>query len=110
MKINISKPKTSGWPFAALVALGLGILVLIDAGSVSAKSGLSSACRVEVIADTLNVRANPEPTAPTISVLHRGDLHGAETTVRNGFRQLTGGGWAWDDFLRPLPGSKCAAQ
>jgi hypothetical protein len=109
MKIKLSMPKTRSWLFAAICALVLGVLVLIDAGSVSSGSGLSSACRVEVTADTLNVRASPDPGAATTSVLRRGDLRGAETTVQNGYRELTGGGWALDDFLRPLPGSKCAA-
>jgi hypothetical protein len=110
MKLKIAKPKPKSWLFAALVALVLGVLVLIDAGSVSSGSGLNAACRVEVTADTLNVRSSPDPGGTTVSVLHRGDLHGAETTVRNGYRELTGAGWALDDFLRPLPGSKCAAM
>jgi hypothetical protein len=110
MKINMSMPNTRSWAFAAIIALVLGVLVLLDAGSVSTSSGLTSACRVEVTADTLNVRVNPNPGAATTTVLHRGDLHGAQTTVQNGYRQLTGGGWALDDFLRPLPGSKCVAQ
>jgi len=110
MKINISMPKTRSWTFAAIVAVVLGVLVLIDNGSLSSSSALNTACRVEVTADNLNVRANPEPNAATTTVLHRGDLHGAETTVQSGYRLLAGGGWALDDFLRPLPGSKCAAQ
>ena len=110
MKINLSMPKARSWAFAGIVAVVLGVLVLIDAGSVTPNSGLSAACRVEVTADTLNVRSRPDPGAPSTSVLRRGDLHGAETTVQNGYRQMTGGGWALDDFLRPLPGSKCAAQ
>ncbi|HEX4250695.1 MAG TPA: SH3 domain-containing protein [Pseudonocardia sp.] len=108
--MKLSRPDTRSWLFAGIVALVLGVLVLIDNGSLSANSGLESACRVEVTADTLNVRATPEPGGATTTVLHRGDLRGAETTVQNGYRQLVGGGWALDDFLRPLPGSKCAAQ
>lgn len=111
MQIKISRPDTRSWFFAGIVALVLGVLVLIDNGSLTAGSGLDAACRVEVTADNLNVRVSPEPAAATTSVLHRGDLLGAETTVQNGYRQLAGtGGWALDDFLRPLPGSKCAAQ
>jgi hypothetical protein len=111
MQIKLSKPNYRSWFFAGMVALGLGVLVLIDNGSLTTGSGLEAACRVEVTADTLNVRASPEPAAATTTVLHRGDLRGAETTVQNGYRQLAGGGgWALDDFLRPLPGSKCAAQ
>lgn len=111
MKFNVTTQvrNTRSWLFAALIALVLGVLVLVDAGALSSNSGLTAACRVEVIADTLNVRSDARADAPTVSVLHRGDLHGAETTVRNGYRQLTGGGWAQDDFLRPLPGSKCTA-
>jgi hypothetical protein len=110
MQIKVKKPNGRSWFFAAGCALVLGVLVLLDGGSLSTNSGLASPCRVEVTADVLNVRTSPDPGGTTTSVLHRGDLRGAETTVQNGYRQMVDGGWALDDFLRPLPGSKCAAQ
>ncbi|HEY2203470.1 MAG TPA: SH3 domain-containing protein [Pseudonocardia sp.] len=110
MKIKVSKPKARGWPFAGIVALVLGIMVLIDKGSLTNSSGLAATgCRVEVTADVLNVRTSPEPNAGTAVTLHKGDLRGAETTVQNGYRKLPDG-WALDEFLRPLPGSACTAR
>jgi hypothetical protein len=109
MKLSVPKPKPKSWLFALIVALVLGVLVLIDYGAVSTDAGLTSACRVEVTGTNVNVRTDPDVGGSVTTTLHRGDLRGAETTVRNGYRQLTGGGWAIDDLLRPLPGSKCAA-
>lgn len=106
--IELKKPNTRSWLFALIVALVLGIAVLIDRGSLSAQSGLAAPCRVEVTADGLTVHSSPEPTGSIVGTLHRGDLRGAETTVRNGYRQLSDGNWALDQALRPLPGSRCS--
>jgi hypothetical protein len=107
-KIELKKPKVRGWPFALIVSLILGVAVLIDRGSLSSTSGLAAPCRVEVSADQLTVHSRPEPTGPIVTTLRRGDLRGAQTTVRNGYRQLGDGNWALDQALRPLPGSKCS--
>lgn len=108
---KLGKPNfrnAKGWPFALVCGLVLGILVLLDNGVVNSNS-ITAACRVEVTADTLNARATPDASAATIKTLHRGDILGANTTVQNSYRKLLDGTWALDDFLRPLPGSKCAA-
>ena len=90
-----------------LFTLGLGLLVgfgaLLGQGSVRTDSGLSAPCRVEVTADTLPLRSAPEPAASSPGNLRRGDLRGATTTVRNGYRELSDGAWALDQYLRPLP-------
>ncbi|WP_051580452.1 hypothetical protein [Pseudonocardia acaciae] len=96
------------WPFALMIALLLGLVVLIDKGSLSSESGLSAPCRVEVSADVLTVHSTPDSTGTIVATLHRGDLRGAQTTVRNGYRQLGDNNWALDQALRPLPGSKCS--
>ena len=107
---KVAKPKPRSWFFALVVSLVLGVLVLIDNGSVSTTdAGLTSPCRVEVIGTDVNVRSSPDVNGSVTTTLHRGDLRGAETGVQNGYRQLSDGGWALDDLLRPLPGSKCAA-
>jgi hypothetical protein len=110
IKIKEITSNTKSWMFSGVIALVLGIAVLIDKGAVSSQSGLAAPCRIEVTADVLNVRSSPDPGAQTVATLHRGDLRGAETVVRDGYRQLSDGNWALDEFLRPLPGSTCTAR
>ncbi|WP_156935431.1 SH3 domain-containing protein [Pseudonocardia spinosispora] len=107
-KIKLVRPKMRSWTFALGCALVLGVLVLIDNGSVRSDV-VTAACRVEVTADVLNARDSPDAGGSVAKTLHKGDVLGAETTVQNGYRKLLEGGWALDDFLRPLPGSKCVA-
>ncbi|MBO0850167.1 MAG: SH3 domain-containing protein [Pseudonocardia sp.] len=102
------KPKLWSWLVSLVIALVLGVAVLIDRGSLSSESGLSAPCRVEVTADGLTVHSSPDPTGSIVGTLHRGDLRGAQTTVRNGYRELADGNWALDQALRPLPGSRCS--
>ena len=99
------------WPFAVIVGALLGVLALVDKGNLTTDGGLSSPCRVEVVADVLPTRSDPDPTASrTYASLRRGDLRGATTNVRNGYRQLTDNTWALDQYLRPLPPvEKCKA-
>lgn len=106
LKKSFIDPKS--WPFALMIAVILGLVVLIDRGSLSAESGLSAPCRVEVTADGLTVHSSPDPAGRIVVTLRRGDLRGAQTTVRNGYRQLADGNWALDQALRPLPGSRCS--
>jgi hypothetical protein len=97
------------WPFAFIVGAVLGVLALIDKGNLTSDGGLSSPCRVEVTADQLPTRSDPDPSASrTDETLKRGDLRGATTNVRNGYRQLTDDTWALNAYLRPLPpADKC---
>lgn len=108
-KPNLPKmPKARSWTFALGCALVLGILVLIDNGSVRSDV-VTAGCRVEVTTDNLNVRESPDVAGQVQRTVHKGDVLGAETTVENGYRKLVDGGWTPDDYLRPLPGSKCVA-
>jgi len=101
---------TRRWTFAILLGVLLGIASLLDKGQVTTNA-LSSACRVEVVADTLPARSDPDPTARSLGNLRRGTVTGATTTIRNGYRQLADQSWALDQYLRPLPPvEKCAAQ
>jgi hypothetical protein len=100
------KPNPRSWLFAAVIALVLGILVLIDNGQVNTDV-LGAACRMQVTADVLAERAGPDPSAQSESELHRGDVLGATTEMQSGYRKLIDGNWARDTYLNPLPGSKC---
>jgi hypothetical protein len=92
------------WPFAFIAGALLGVLALVDKGNLTTDGGLRSPCRVEVTAETLPTRSDPDPSASrTYNSLKRGDLRGATTNVRNGYRQLTDNTWALDQYLRPLP-------
>jgi len=106
---KIKKPDTRGWGFTIVLGVLLGFSALIDQGVVNADSERTSPCRVEVTADTLPVRVDAQPSAKSTSTLKRGDLRGATTTVRNGYRQLSDGGWTLDTYLKPLSGSRCTA-
>jgi hypothetical protein len=104
---KFTKPNARSWPFALVVSLVLGILVLLDNGSVDSDV-VSATCRVEVTADVLSERAGPDPSTQSQKDLHRGDVLGALTEVRGGYRKLVDGNWSLNEYLRPLPGSKCA--
>jgi hypothetical protein len=109
-KVKWGRPKVKGWPFAGICALVLGVLVLIDKGSVTTSSVTAAPCRVEVTVDNLVEHANPDGTSGVARTLHRGDIVDATTAVQNNYRKMQDGNWALDDFLRPLSGSKCLAQ
>jgi hypothetical protein len=96
----------AGWPFAILMGLILGVLVLVDKGAVTTSS-LTAACRMQVTADLLSERGSADPAASSEKDLHRGDVVGATTEMQNGYRRLADGNWALDTYLNPLPGSKC---
>jgi hypothetical protein len=83
--------------------------VLIDKGSVTTSS-VTAACRVEVTVDNLVEHAAPDGTSGVARTLHRGEIVDATTSVQSSYRKMQDGNWALDDFLRPLPGSKCLAQ
>lgn len=100
------KPDPKGWPFALVIALVLGVLVLLDSGTISS-SAITASCRVQVTAEVLSARSGADPSAQPQHELHRGDLVGAETEVQNGYRKLLDGTWALSEYLRPVPGSQC---
>jgi hypothetical protein len=103
---KLTKPDAKGWPFALVIALVLGVLVLLDGGSISS-TAVTASCRVEVTAEVLSARSGADPSAQPQRELHRGDLLGAETEVQNGYRKLADGTWALNEYLRPVPGSQC---
>jgi hypothetical protein len=102
-KFKVSKPNARGWPFAAVIGLALGILVLMD------DSSTDSACRMMVTGDVLSERANPDPSASSVTELHRGQVVDATTELNNGYRKLADGNWGLDTYLTPVPKSKCGS-
>lgn len=104
---KLQRPNARGWPFAMVVALVLGVLVLLDSGTISS-TAVTASCRVEVTAEVLSARSGPDPSAQPQRELHRGDLVGAETDIQNGYRKLTDSTWALNEYLRPVPGSRCS--
>ena len=91
------------WPFALLTGALLGVLALVDKGSLTADA-FNSPCRVKVTEVFLFTRNDPDLSAPTTNdKLRYDDVRGATTNVRNGFRQLADNTWALDKYLRLVP-------
>jgi hypothetical protein len=112
-KIKLPKPNAAtyrGWPFVIVAGVLLTVLALLDRGGLSEEVGRatdSTVCRVEVSAETLNVRAGPSTQAALLEVVARGTILDATRTVSDGFRELADGRWAADEFLTPLEGTSC---
>jgi hypothetical protein len=112
-KITVPKLEAStfkGWTFVLVAGVVLALLAILDRGGlneVSAADG-STGCKLEVIADQLNVRTGPSPDATLVETLPRGTHIDGTRVVTDGFRELEEGRWAADEFLAPLPGTNCA--
>lgn len=106
--------KFRSWAFVLVFGLLLAVLALVDRGGIDqVRTGTTGAtgltgCQLEVAADELNVRAAPSADAVQVEVLTRGRRVDGTRTVTDGFRELTGGHWAAEEFLTPLPGTDCA--
>jgi hypothetical protein len=75
------------------------------AGGASAPS--PTGCKVVVTADVLNARSDPETGAKVVGRYRQNAALDANLLVQNGFRQLTDGKWASNEFLKPTDGSRC---
>lgn len=110
-KIRIKSVNAStfrGWTFVLLLGAILAVVALVDRGGLDeAASTGATGCRLEVVADQLNVRSGPGPEAALVATLTRGATVDGTTVVRNGFRELSEARWAADQFLTPLPGTDC---
>lgn len=99
-------PFTRRWPFAIGLGILLGILALINRGTLAADQGLTSPCQVTVVGtDLLPVRNEPNASIQPKAEynLKRGQQRGATTTVENSYRKLSDGNWALDKYLKPTP-------
>nr|WP_143219321.1 SH3 domain-containing protein [Actinokineospora bangkokensis] len=76
-------------------------------GSADTADASSTACRVEVTADVLNVRSAPDAAAEVVGKFKQGAESDADKLVQNGFRKLGEGKWASAEFLKPLQGRDC---
>lgn len=91
-----------------IVLVVVAILFLVQngkKGSAQQGSGTAAGCEVQVTADVLNVRSGPSTTARTLSSLRTGQTVSATATTQNGFRELSAGHWASNNFLKPVSGS-----
>jgi uncharacterized protein YgiM (DUF1202 family) len=92
------------------VVVVVAVLYVIQSGKKgNAQTGggstASGTCQVQVTADVLNVRSGPGANDKVVGKLTTGAVHGATTTVQNGFRELAANQWAANQFLKPVSGS-----
>lgn len=109
VRVPSGLPKLRSWTFVLLLGAALALLAVIDRGGLGAVvpgSG-SGNCRFTVDADTLNVRSQPNATAPSLQTLNKGETIGATSVTSAGYRELDTGRWAADQFLTPVPGTTC---
>jgi hypothetical protein len=70
-----------------------------EASDEDKSSGPGTPCRMVVTADVLNVRAEASQTAAVVGTLAEGQEVTADTETDNGFRLLSEGRWAFEDYL-----------
>ena len=100
-----------------VVAVLVGIVILYVLGSEkqrenqtnqgAAPAANATACRVQVTADVLNVRAAPDAKAQIVGKFQRNAESDAEKVVQNGFRKLSDNRWVSNDFIKPIQGRDC---
>ncbi|MFC5110293.1 SH3 domain-containing protein [Kibdelosporangium philippinense] len=98
-----------------VVAVLVGVVILYVLGSEKQQNGgannanapATTACRVAVTADVLNVRALPDGKSPIVGKFRLKAEADAEKTVQNGFRKLSEGRWVSNEYVQPLPGRDC---
>jgi hypothetical protein len=94
-----------------LIVIGLVVVAALLVIQNNKKPGAAStgnssgACQVQVTADQLNVRSGPDNTAAVVGKLNTGSVSAAQSTVQNGFRELSNGHWASTQFLKVVSGS-----
>jgi hypothetical protein len=98
-----------------IVAVLVGVMVLYVMGGQTKPSDTNSAtpaasstaCRVTVTADVLNVRAAPDVKSQIVGKFRRNAESDAEKVVQNGFRKLSEGRWVSADHIQPVQGRDC---
>lgn len=109
MKFKLNGKRTV---IAAALLAGVGLLYVQgeeqrrqEQGNVSSET---VACRVVSTADGVNVRSAPvKVDGNVVDELAAGEEADATAEVKDGFRKLGEGRWAWGEYLRPLDGSTC---
>lgn len=103
------------WTFVVVVGVVLAVMAMIDRGGLGAGplvptapvTTVENTCSVVVTSSTLDVRAEPTATAAQVEQLNHGVHMAATTVLTGGFRKLSDGHWALDQFLTPVPGAAC---
>ena len=113
LNIKFKKPTAStfrSWFFVLVAGGVLALVAVIDRGGLAelrAAADGSTGCQMEVSVEELNVRTNPSQTAAPVQTLTRGTKIDATRNVVDGFRELEGGRWAFNQYLTPLPNTNC---
>lgn len=71
-------------------------------------TGTSEPCVFTVNADVLNVRSGPDTNQPIIAKYQHGTEIHAQHDSQSGFRKLSEGRWAAQQYLDPVQGSPCS--
>jgi hypothetical protein len=87
------------WVVVAVAVLALAI-VSKDGGVDVGPLGESDRCQVEVMVDSLNVRAGPRSDTESVDRLDRGAIVDALPETANGFRKLGENRWVSLEFVR----------
>jgi len=96
-----------------LIVIGLLVVVALllvvqnnkKSGAQPSGSNSSGACQMQVTADVLNIRSGPDNTATVVGKLNTGALTAGTSTVQNGYRELSTGHWASNQFLKTVSGA-----
>ena len=96
-----------------LIVIGLVVVVALmvivqnnkKSGAQPTGNTSSGACQMQVTADSLNIRSGPDNTATVVGKLSTGAMTAGTGTVQNGYRELSTGHWASNQFLKPVSGS-----
>jgi hypothetical protein len=111
------KIKLTGKRTLIAVALLIGVLWLYAMGSEKRReegkdgadtSSNTTQCRVEAIAEGLNIRSAPSiDPKNVVGKMHLGDQTDASKVVQKGFRKLDDGRWVAVKFVKVVPGRDC---
>lgn len=96
-----------------LIVIGLLVVVALllivqnnkKSGAQSGGTNTTGACQMQVTADVLNIRSGPDNSANVVGKLSTGAVTAGTSTVQNGYRELSTGHWASNQFLKTVSGS-----
>lgn len=92
-----------------LTVIGILVVVVVififQGGKKADSQSSTGQCQVQVNASLLNVRASPVDNAPVVAKLANGNTVAATSTQQNGYRELSDGHWASNQFLKVVTGA-----
>jgi hypothetical protein len=93
------------------VLAGALVLYVLGNGARPNESGEPASnptqCRVTVVADALNVRAEPDANSERVDKIPRGTQIDADKVVENGWRKIGENRWVSAEYIEPVPGRDC---